>query len=519
MIRRYGFYGLLCALCLTVWVGWLGPSFVTSLADSASEALAADPSPTATPDLLWLLLHAVQHCEEFPGYFDAQDVYHTGWDCRYLTPTLEPSPTLPGPPSATPIASPATTTPTQEATELPTGTPVPSRTPTPTAPPDPDRFVVLRIVSAPDKNVRALCSLKGGILGTWPVGEARAVFSFEEADGFIWANQGYAGTSTRCSAVGYRSSSGVVWWVRVVSGDLLSLPGWPADLDTNAELPAIDRTFDTTEVGVALHLLPGADYLAIYRHADKWAGSVTFDLNWGAGAWLKALNPEAENICRTTRYGDVPDIHNLDGWYQQQIQTMPSLASGVCDVYQIGNEYSQWFTTEQWVSMNIRFIELAEQEGLGRRLGLGATGPGHLPVAAKDEVQFRRLLERMIRSPISHVLILHQSGYCQDCGDLPYVNDPWVAGSDDKAFNDLLNGDYNNLLDVRVAELGLGDGYAGGSGGPSDCAVIANAIAYTRDILRAPQRQVRVISIWNFGGEELGWVNYNRCIDQIAAAL
>ena len=186
-------------------------------------------------------------------------------------------------------------------TPLPTSSP----TPTPTSTPEPQRFAVLRVVSAPDKNVRALCSLNGGIIGSWAVGVARAVFSVTEADGFIWANQGYEGDSSHCTAIGYRSSSGVVWWIRLVSGDLPSLPGWPGDMDQD-QLPAPDRTFDTTKVGVALHMLPGADYNAIFRHAEKWAGSVTFDLNWWAGAQLRARNPNAENICRTTRWGDGP---------------------------------------------------------------------------------------------------------------------------------------------------------------------------------------------------------------------
>ena len=523
MIRRLGLVGVVLGIALLLLaVMWAAP------VGAAPPPQAGSATPTATPDLpVWLdyLLRVQIHCEEFPGYFDDRDTYHIGLDCVFVYGDVLPTPT--------PTSTPPTTAvpPTQEVTEFPTATPssspmptmatpAPTGTPTPTPTPNPDQFAVLRVVSPPDKNVRALCSLNGGIIGTWPVGVARPVFSFAESDGFIWANQAY-GNTVLCSAIGYRGSSGPVWWVRLLSGDLLSLPGWPKDLDTNEELPSMDRSFDTTQVGVALHVLQGADQEAIYRNANKWAGTVTLDLSWGVGAWVKALNPHAENICRTTRWGDVPDISNLDGWYWQQINTMPSLESRVCDVYQIGNEYSQWFTMDQWANMNIRFIELAEAEGRGRRLGLGATGPGHLPVEAKDEVPFRRLLERLIKSPIAHVLILHQSGYCDapECTSLPYVNDPWVAGSDDRAFNDLLHGQYNNLVDVRVGELGLGDGYAGGSGGPSDCTVVAQAMALTVQKLSEPHRQVRWFAIWNFGGAEMGWKDYSYCADEIAAAL
>jgi hypothetical protein len=526
MMRRLFF----CLLLILVLAGF-----------NLGRVAAQDGDPVPTPaeeladilldirGLLQAILESDWQCVEW-ATFDNED-YHNGWNCHFVSdpgPTPTPTPTA-VPPTGSPSPAP---TATQEVTALPTptpsstpmatmATPVPTPSPTPTGTPNPDRLAVLRLVSAPDKNVRARCDLKGGIIGTWPVAEARVVFSFSEADGFIWANQAY-GDTVQCTAIGYRTNDGVVWWVRHVSGDLLTLPGWPGDLDTDAELPPVDRTYDTSKEWVGVHMLPGADYDAIFRNASKFdGGSVTFDLNWWAGARLAALNPNAENICRTTRWGDVPDINNLDGWYWQQVNTMPSEESGLCQVYQIGNEYSQWFTTEQWVNMNIRFIELAEQEGLGRRLGLGATGPGHLPVEEKDRAQFERLLNRMIQSPISHVLIIHQSGYCDDpaCANLPYVNDPWVAGSDDKAFNGLLGGRYDRLVDVRIAELGLGDGYTGGAGGPSDCDVIARAIALTRDILSAPHRQPRVMIVWNWGAEDSEWVSLNRCTDQIAAAL
>jgi hypothetical protein len=371
-------------------------------------------------------------------------------------------------------------------------TSTPSPTVTPTITPTPDR----KCWGVTTANLHVRSEPGGTSLGVIPAGDTVTLEAYWIYNGARWYQHYWLP-----GQVGYSHSS----YFNI-----------PPDADCSA-LPDVTPR-ETREIKVGCHILMGEGASACMEYVHNMQTAKCLPGSFHICLQMKQANPDLWIVARL--FNDKV-AHNLDyDLLEFWEQTAHAIPDGY-DAWEPENESTpqtidQW---QRWSSFNIGLAKILTNEKNMQLLAF-SFGPGW---PAQNELSYTLpYLEWVSANPLPdgryHGVASHAAMFAPwNRADMPWVNEPWIAGRVYKA-RDYLYDNHGFELATwpgvwLISEGGLSDGYSGSWTAPYTCDEAASAF---KDTLRvyAENGYPHALTWWNFG--QIGmWTSDHDCADEM----